>query len=90
MIRNTLMAGLAVGFLSIMFAQGAHADTTYTFRSWTSSPDTTFVETPSVERVVTSPVVIERPMTIERPMNIERPLILEQKSSHHLLNLKLF
>jgi len=94
MATKTMLAGLFAGFLGITLAHAAQADTVWMYRSVTTTPESTFVETPTIERVITSPVVIERPSitqrVIERPATIEQPLIIQEKASHHLLNLKLF
>jgi len=89
---RTLFTGLAAGFLVMSFAQGAKADTCVIYRAYESMPTTTYVESPyTVERVISSPVVIERPAaTVERV--IEKPVVIREKrwEPDHLLHLRLF
>ncbi|GEM_PF-3454599 len=91
---RTLLASAAAVFAGVLLAQVARADSTYIYRSWTSTPDTVFAESPTIERVITKPVVLEPATTvekvIEKPVMVERPLVIKQKDGHHLLNLKLF
>ena len=88
---RTLLVGLVGGLLGISLAQGAKADTLYTSSgTWfLSDPDSVFVASPTtVERVITSPVMIERPMTMQKVKVIESPVVIE-KERKHLLNLNL-
>lgn len=87
-----LLAGIAAGFLGLTVAQCAKADLLYSTTYETTTTPTMFLETaPTVDRVLTSPVVIDRPSVIETPSTrvIDRPILMNGEG-HHLLNLKLF
>lgn len=82
-MKMTLFSGIAAAFLVVLSAPASKADTFCEYRTFVT-PSSYYVDSPMVERVISSPVTIDRV--------IERPVIFEDRfrSSSHLLNVDLF
>ncbi len=82
-IKTTLFSGLAAAFLVVLSAQCSNADTFCEYRTFVT-PGSFYVESPTVERVITSPVTIDRV--------IERPVVIDNRARFrgHLLNVDVF